>query len=69
MKKFAVALLALVLLCTLVAPTFAANKNAFENVVMNGNEDEFAYIPNDSGRTRGGNNIQYMEAYGCGYGA
>ena len=69
MKKFAVALLALVLLCTLVAPTFAANKNAFENVVMNDNADEFAYITNDSGRTRSGKNIQYMEAYGCGYGA
>lgn len=70
MKKFAVALLSLILLCTLVAPSMAATtKNAFENVVMNANEDEFGYIPNSSGRDRMGNTIQYMEAYGCGYGA
>lgn len=70
MKKIVVALLTLVLLCTLVAPTFAADpKNAFENVVMNGNEDEFGYLTNDSGRLRNGKNISYMEAYGCGNGA
>lgn len=70
MKKITVALLTLVLLCTLVVPAFAAvTKNAFENVVMNGNEDEFGYITNDSGRLRNGKNISYMEAYGCGNGA
>ena len=70
MKKITVALLTLVLLCTLVVPAFAAvTKNAFENVVMNGNEDEFGYHTNDSGRLRNGKNISYMEAYGCGNGA
>ena len=69
MKKITVALLTLVLLCTLVVPALAATKNAFENVVMNGNEDEFGYITNDSGRLRNGKNISYMEAYGCGNGA
>ena len=69
MKKIAVALLTLVLLCTLVTPAFAADaKNAFENVVMNANEDEFGYLVNEDGRVRQGNAIQYMEAYGCGYG-
>ncbi len=70
MKKITVALLTLVLLCTLVLPTFAATtKNAFENVVMNGNADEFGYITNTSGELRNGKNISYMEAYGCGNGA
>ncbi len=70
MKKIAVALLTLVLLCTLAAPAFAAPaKNAFENVVMNGNEDEFGYISNSEGSLRNGKNISYMEAYGCGNGA
>ncbi len=70
MKKITVALLTLVLLCTLVVPAFAAvTKNAFENVVMNGNEDEFGYHTNDSGRLRNGKNISYMEQYGCGNGA
>lgn len=69
MKKIAVALLTLVLLCTLVAPTFAAaTKNAFENVVLNNNPDEFGYIPNDAGRTRQDQAIQYVAGHGCGYG-
>ncbi len=69
MKKTLVALLTLVLLCTLVVPAFAADpKNAFENVVMNGNEDEFGYIANPDNQ-RNGKNISYMEAYGCGNGA
>ena len=69
MKKITVALLTLVLLCTLVVPAFAAvTKNAFENVVMNGNEDEFGYIA-DPNNKRNGKNISYMEAYGCGNGA
>ena len=69
MKKTLVALLTLVLLCTLVVPAFAADpKNAFENVVMNGNEDEFGYLANPESK-RNGKNISYMEAYGCGNGA
>lgn len=70
MKKILVALLTLVLLCTLVAPTFAAEpKNAFENVVMNSNYDEFGYITNESGRDRYGKTISFIPAYGCGNGA
>jgi hypothetical protein len=70
MKRIVVALMTVVLLCTLVTPAFAADpKNAFENVVMNANEDEFGYIANESGRTRNETTISYMEAYGCGNGA
>ena len=70
MKRIVVALMTVVLLCTLVTPAFAADpKNAFENVVMNANEDEFGYIANESGRTRNDTTISYMEAYGCGNGA
>ena len=70
MKKIAVALLTLVLLCTLVAPTFAAvTKNAFENVVLNANPDEFGYIANTEGRDRHGNTIQFVEGNGCGWSA
>lgn len=70
MKKILVALLTLVLVATLVAPTFAADpKNAFENVVMNSNYDEFGYITNENGRDRNGKTISFIPDYGCGNGA
>ncbi len=70
MKKVLVALLTLVLVATLVAPTFAADpKNAFENVVMNSNYDEFGYITNENGRDRNGKTISFIPDYGCGNGA
>ena len=67
MKKLALVLLTFVLVCTLVAPAFAA-RSAFSKVELNNNDAETKYIPNAEGRARMDNVIQYMEAYGCGYG-
>ena len=67
MKKISLVLLTLVLLCTLVAPTFAA-KTAFENVVLSPDTNEFGYIPNTDGLIRKDNVIKYVEGYGCGFG-